>query len=69
MDKMNNETLSNPIIISKDNYVIDGHHRWLAHLNKNKIIDVLKIDLNAKDLIDKIHDYDKSYTKKLNETK
>lgn len=59
---------SKPIIISKDNYVMDGHHRWLAHSNLNKDIDVHQVNVKAKKLLDMMHDYPKSYTEKLYES-
>ena len=42
-----------PILISKDDYILDGHHRWLADYNikKNKPIPVIIIDLNIADLL------------------
>jgi hypothetical protein len=45
------------IIISKDNYVIDGHHRWAAvslmsFSSPDVRLPVIKIDMNHKDLID-----------------
>jgi hypothetical protein len=45
------------IIISKDNYVIDGHHRWAAvslmsFSSPTVRLPVIKIDMNHKDLID-----------------
>lgn len=45
------------IIISKDNYVIDGHHRWAAAAmltfeNPGLKLPVIKVDMNHKDLID-----------------
>jgi hypothetical protein len=57
-----------PIIISKDNYVMDGHHRWLAHSNLNKDIDVHQVNVKAKKLLDMMHEYPKSYTEKLYES-
>jgi len=57
-----------PIIVSKDNYVMDGHHRWLAHSNLNKDIDVHQVNVKAKKLLDVMHDYPKSYTEKLYES-
>jgi predicted kinase len=33
-----------PIMISSDGFVIDGHHRWLAHYNLNRKISVVEID-------------------------
>lgn len=59
---------SKPIIVSKDNYVMDGHHRWLAHSNLNKDIDVHQVNVKAKKLLDLMKDYPKSYTEKLYES-
>lgn len=59
---------SKPIIVSKDNYVMDGHHRWLAHANLGKDIDIHHVNVKAKKLLDVMHDYPKSFTEKLYET-
>lgn len=62
------ESIGQPIIVSKDNYVIDGHHRWLAHCNlENKPINIYHVDKNAKDLIDTMNSYSKSFNSKLYE--
>jgi len=55
------------ILISKNNRVIDGHHAWIAHSNLGKKIDVIRIDAKAKAVVNLMHDYPKSYTKKLHE--
>lgn len=36
----------NPIVISKDKYIVDGHHRWAAYkkFKPNKKIDAVVID-------------------------
>lgn len=44
------------IVISKDNYVIDGHHRWaaaamLSFEDSSVKIPVIRVDMNHKDLI------------------
>ena len=39
------------IIISNDNYILDGHHRWLVAFNKNKKITVLQVDLPILELM------------------
>lgn len=45
-----------PIIISKDFYILDGHHRWLAHYNMgDKPIPVMQINLNANKVMDEVH--------------
>jgi len=42
-----------PLLISKDNYIIDGHHRWFAVLRNApaKKIKCVKMDANVKDCI------------------
>lgn len=46
-----------PIMVSKDGYVIDGHHRWLAHYNTDKKMPVIMIDLKIYDALEKMHDF------------
>lgn len=42
-----------PSIVSRDNYILDGHHRWLADYNtdKHSPSPVLKINLPILDLL------------------
>jgi hypothetical protein len=69
VDKIESGEYDNKIIlVSKDNRVMDGHHRWLAHKELGKDIAVKQFDLTASKLFDLMHDYPKSYKKKLNET-
>jgi len=56
-----------PIITSKDMYILDGHHRWLAHVNTGEDIEIYHIDLPINELIDVVKQYPKSFTKKLYE--
>jgi len=46
-----------PIIVSKDNYVIDGHHRWIAHKNARMMIPVMKSNVNMNKLLNATHDF------------
>jgi hypothetical protein len=43
----------NPVIVSKDNFILDGHHRWLADYNidKHEPTPMLKINLPILDLL------------------
>lgn len=41
----------NPIIVSNDNHVIDGHHRWLADQLEGRHSDAYVCDLPALDLL------------------
>ena len=42
-----------PLVISNDNYVVDGHHRWAAYRVKkpNKSLPVVEIDVPIKDVL------------------
>ncbi len=55
------------IIVSKDNYVIDGHHRWLADHIAGRKSKAIVVHMNAHDLIDHLGKADYTFTKKLNE--
>jgi hypothetical protein len=57
-----------PIIVSKDNYVIDGHHTWIAYMNLDREMSVAQVNAPAKKLFDLMHEYPKSYTKKIHES-
>lgn len=65
----NYETLykAKPIIVSSDNYIIDGHHRWLGAYNVNGQINILKANVKVDDLIDAVRKFPKTYTKTINE--
>jgi hypothetical protein len=41
------DILRKPILVSQDNYVLDGHHRWLANYNKDTDATQNIIRLNA----------------------
>lgn len=47
------------IIISRDNYVMDGHHRWIAHTNAGKPINVIQIDMDSERLLKMMKSYNK----------
>lgn len=51
------------IITSKDDHVIDGHHRWLAAHHLNEPIDTHQVQMNADELIDYLNTQD--YTKNI----
>jgi hypothetical protein len=47
-----NPTLDMPLIMSRDNYVVDGHHRWIAAANNNVPIMAHHVDMDFQDLIE-----------------
>jgi len=54
--------LNKPVIISKDNYILDGHHRWLAILNRDpyRAIEAYRVNLPIGDLLDVTRRFKKS---------
>lgn len=63
------EVLRKIIIVSKDGYVLDGHHRWLALINKDDkaYIPVWRVDINMQELLAMTHKFDKVEYKNLSE--
>jgi len=55
----NNNESKREIIISRDNYVMDGHHRWIAHINAKKPIKVIQINMDSDKLLKIMKSYDK----------
>lgn len=39
------------VIISNDNHILDGHHRWLAHHRDGKPLSVVQVDLPILELM------------------
>jgi len=48
---------SKPILISDDNFVLDGHHRYFAALQSNNEIPIIQIDLPINKLLKLTLDY------------
>jgi predicted chitinase len=51
-----------PIIASVDDYIIDGHHRWLAALNTDSEgqIDIIRVNKTGEDLLQLVIDFPKT---------
>ena len=43
----------NPIVVSRDGRVLDGHHRWAVAVQHKLPIDVLRVDLPIEQLVDR----------------
>lgn len=68
IQSMKNKTYDEaPILVSDDQYVIDGHHRWLAHLNEQKPIAVHRLDANINQVYELMMRYPRVIQKKLHE--
>jgi hypothetical protein len=46
-----------PLIVSSDNYIIDGHHRWLAAWNQDDVVPIMKSSLPIRQLFQLIKDF------------
>jgi hypothetical protein len=59
------DALREPIIVSKDGYILDGHHRWAALVQHDIAnggsgdveMDVKEVDMGATDLVDKTNKF------------
>ncbi len=60
-----------PILVSKDDHIVDGHHRWAAllALNGNNRMPCHIIDLPIRDLLKKIDGFDNVFKKDLHDKK
>jgi hypothetical protein len=48
------------ILISSDNHVLDGHHQWLAKLDSNEPVKVIRLDAPIRELLAEVHDFPSS---------
>ena len=61
--------VSNPLIISYDNYLLDGHHRWAAELVKNINCKIICLQFNCPitKLLELGHLFDGSFVRSISE--
>jgi len=58
---------SKPLIVSSDNYILDGHHRWLAAWNQDDVVPVMKGTLPIKKLFQLVNDFEHTTYKDIHE--
>src|SRR6056300_83470 len=51
------------VIASSDDYIIDGHHRWLVAINTGADLNVFRVNLPAYELYDLVNKFEKTYYK------
>ena len=68
--KKGKSQLSKPVIVSKDNYLLDGHHRFLAlyNLDSSSKIPVVKVDVAIHTLLNLAKSFPKTYSKSIHES-
>jgi len=47
------------IIVSEDDYVLDGHHRWLVAKNTGRDLDIFRVNMPAFELFDLVNEFEK----------
>lgn len=57
------------IIVSKDNYIVDGHHRWKAADEDKQPINIIRLDKEYSDIIEFLEDKDYIENKAIHENK
>lgn len=68
LDKVDNMgSTKSPIYVSSDNYVLDGHHRWLANHKNGAEQRITKLPLDHKMAVKLMNEYTKSFQKPLEE--
>jgi len=70
LSTVSKSNLSKPIIISKDNYILDGHHRVLAlySMNEKESIPTIMVNLSIRELLKVTHQFDDVSYKTVNES-
>jgi hypothetical protein len=55
-----------PLFVSQDGYILDGHHRWatLFFLSPTNTLDIYRVNLTYKELVDKALNFDDAGTEK-----
>lgn len=71
-EKINDMVLSktyneSPIIITSDDIIIDGHHRWKASVKDNSNIKCHQLSSNFNDMLTFLNNKDYTINKKINE--
>ena len=60
LQKMQDGAPKKPIIASEDNYIIDGHHRWLVAWNTKSAVEVFKVNMDADELLKLVKKFPKT---------
>lgn len=60
-------TRDKPLIVSSDNYIIDGHHRWLASFNLDEDIPIMQFSIPIKKMFQLVKDFKHTTYKDIHE--
>ena len=63
INKLVKNGVKKPVIASSDDYIMDGHHRWLVALNTRDSVDIYRVNKPGKELLDLLLAFPKVYFK------
>jgi len=52
-----------PVLVSSDNWIVDGHHRWLVSKNTGSQIEIYRISLPVQELLKLLKEFPKTHYK------
>jgi len=55
------EIAGKPILVSRDSYILDGHHRWYWHITQPQEMNTLVVDKDFEDAIAFLFEFPKTY--------
>lgn len=58
-----------PVIASSDNYIVDGHHRWLGAVNTRRPVSIIRADIPISKLLGLVKKFPKTYYKDIYDIK
>ena len=69
--KLLQQNINVPLMISDDNYILDGHHRWAASAVRNKSakIPCIRFQCSIQELFDLGHSFEGSMIKSIGENR
>lgn len=54
-----------PVIASSDNFIVDGHHRWLASINTKSDLPIYRANITGEKLFKLVKKFPKTYFKEI----
>jgi hypothetical protein len=56
------EEMRKPVLVSADNLIIDGNHRWMGHVIKHSDVPVLRIERPFSECLPLVFSFPKTWT-------
>lgn len=53
------QSMEKPMVVSKDSYILDGHHRWYQAMEAGQDLTIIRVSVGMRDLLKITKDYPK----------